>query len=354
MFNVISTQLSVIGGADGPTAIFLVGSLGHINKILFAVIFGFILDLIFGDPHWLYHPVQAIGKLISVLEKGIRAVLPKSKSGERIGGGILVILVVGISTGVTAALLYFCYHIHWLLGFVVETVICYQMLATKSLKTESMKVYAALKTGDIEDSRKAVSMIVGRDTQNLTEEGVTKAAVETVAENASDGVLAPLFYMVIGGAILGVAYKAVNTMDSMVGYKNDRYQYFGTAAARFDDLVNFLPARISAIMMILASFVCGMDGKNAARIYKRDRRKHASPNSAHTEAVMAGALDIQLAGDAWYFGKLHKKDFIGDPIRPVEVEDIVRANRLLYATAVCSVVIFCLVRVLITTLFGGM
>lgn len=354
MFNVISTQLSVIGGADGPTAIFLVGSLGNIDKILFAVILGFVLDLIFGDPHWLYHPVQAIGKLISVLEKGIRAVLPKDKTGERIGGGILVLLVVGISTGVTAALLYFCYHIHWLLGFVVETVICYQMLATKSLKTESMKVYAALKTGDIEESRKAVSMIVGRDTQNLTEEGVTKAAVETVAENASDGVLAPLFYMVIGGAFLGVAYKAVNTMDSMVGYKNERYQYFGTAAAQFDDLVNFLPARISAIMMILASFVCGMDGKNAARIFKRDRLKHASPNSAHTEAVMAGALDIQLAGDAWYFGKLHKKDYIGDAIRPVEVEDIARANRLLYATAVCSVVLFCLVRVLITTLFGGM
>ena len=171
----------MIGGADGPTAIFRAGSLGHIDKILFAVILGFVLDLLFGDPHWLYHPVQAIGKLISVLEKGIRTVLPKSKIGERIGGGILVLLVVGISTGVTVALLYFCYHVHWILGFVVEAVICYQMLATKALKTESMKVYTALKTGDIVESRKAVSMIVGRDTQNLTEEGVTKAAVETVA-----------------------------------------------------------------------------------------------------------------------------------------------------------------------------
>ncbi len=317
------------------------------DYILAAVILGFVLDLLLGDPHWLYHPVQAIGMLISQLEKLLLAVFPKNKKGERIAGGFLVLFVVGISVAVTAILLHICYHIHWALGLVVETVICYQMLATKSLKTESMKVYAALKTGDILESRKAVSMIVGRDTENLTEEGVTKAAVETVAENASDGVLAPLFYMVIGGALLGVAYKAVNTMDSMVGYKNDKYRYFGTAAAQFDDLVNYIPARLSALLMIFATLFCGMDTKNAFRIFKRDRRKHASPNSAHTESVMAGALNIQLAGDAWYFGELHKKEFIGDAIRPVEIEDIPRANRLLYATAVCSLVVFCLVRIVI-------
>lgn len=344
----------IIAGADGPTAVFTAGILGRIDDILLVVVLGFILDLIVGDPHWLYHPVQAIGKLISVLEKWIRKVFPKTKTGERIGGGVLVLFVVGISVGITVLLLHFCYHVHWGLGIAVETVICYQMLATKSLKTESMKVYDALKTGDIEKSRKAVSMIVGRDTQNLTEEGVTKAAVETVAENASDGVLAPLFYMVIGGGILAVAYKAINTMDSMVGYKNDRYQYFGTAAAQLDDLVNYIPARLSALMMILASLFCGMDAKQAARIYKRDRYKHASPNSAHTESVMAGALQIQLAGDAWYFGKLHKKEYIGDPIRPVEIEDIKRANWLLYATAVLSVLLFCLVRLLVITLCGGM
>lgn len=353
MIHILSSQLRVIG-ADGMTVVFLSGSLGHIDRILPAVILGFILDLIFGDPHWLYHPVQAIGKLTFVLEKVIRKIFPKGRTGERVGGGILVLLVVGISAGMAALLLHFCYRVHWLLGFAAETVICYQMLATKSLKTESMKVYAALKTGDMAESRRAVSMIVGRDTENLTEEGVTKAAVETVAENASDGVLAPLLYMMIGGAVLGVAYKAINTMDSMVGYTNDTYRYFGTAAAKLDDLVNFIPARISAVMMILASFISRRDGKNAVKIFRRDRLKHASPNSAHTESVMAGALDIQLAGDAWYFGKLHRKEYIGDPIRPVETEDIRRANRLLYATAVCSVIVFGLVRALVTTLFGGM
>ena len=321
---------------------------------LIALLIGFFIDLLLGDPHSIPHPVVWIGKLISAAEKLVRRLFPKTVRGENIAGGVLWVIVVLVSTAVPALLLYAAYRLHPAAGLVLESIMCWQILATRSLRDESMKVYAALKKGVPEEYRRAVSMIVGRDTAELDDLVVTRAAVETVAENASDGVLAPLFYMVIGGAILGVAYKAVNTMDSMVGYKNDRYQYFGTAAARFDDLVNFLPARISAIMMILASFVCGMDGKHAARIYKRDRRKHASPNSAHTEAVMAGALDIQLAGDAWYFGKLHKKDFIGDPIRPVEVEDIVRANRLLYATAVCSVVIFCLVRVLITTLFGGM
>ena len=183
-------------------------------------------------------------------------------------------------------------------------------------------------------------MIVGRDTDRLDEEGVTKAAVETVAENTSDGVIAPMLYMVIGGAVLGFFYKAVNTMDSMVGYKNDRYLYFGRAAAKFDDVVNYIPARISAWLMILASFLCGLNGKKAYQIYKRDRYNHASPNSAHTEAVMAGALGVQLAGDAWYFGVLHKKKTIGDPDRPVSVEDIVLANRLLYMTAAAAILIF--------------
>ena len=348
----------ILATSDGPVAFFMAGWLGNCDKILAAVVLGFILDLLIGDPHWLYHPVQAIGKLISVLEKILRKIFPKTKTGERIAGCFLVGFVVGISVGVTVALLVFCYHVNWGLGLLVETIICYQMLATKSLKTESMKVYDALKTGDIEKSRKAVSMIVGRDTQNLTEEGVTKAAVETVAENASDGVLAPLFYMMIGGGILAVAYKAVNTMDSMVGYKNDRYQYFGTAAAVFDDIVNYIPARLSAWLMIQAAAILpGMDAKHARKIYKRDRYKHASPNSAHTESVMAGALNIQLAGDAWYFGKLHKKEYIGDPVRPVEIEDIPRANRLLYGTAIVALCEFWVVRLLVVGLlgyFGGM
>ena len=190
-------------------------------------------------------------------------------------------------------------------------------------------------------------MIVGRDTAALDEKGVTKAAVETVAENASDGVIAPLFYMMIGGAVWGFAYKAINTMDSMIGYKNEKYQYFGTAAARLDDGANFIPARISGLLMILASFLCGMNGRNAAAVYRRDRKKHASPNAAQTESVMAGALDIQLAGDAWYFGTLHKKPFIGDSNRPVEPEDIPRSHKILYATAILALVVFGTVRFLV-------
>lgn len=313
-----------------------------------AVVCGFLLDLLFGDPRWLYHPVRVIGNGISLLEKGLRKIFPKTKAGERMGGAILVILIVTFSAGIPCLILLVAYRYKIWLGFVLESFMCYQVLATRSLRDESKKVYDALKEGNLEKSRYAVSMIVGRDTQNLTEEGVTKAAVETVAENTSDGIIAPLFYMMIGGAVLGFAYKAVNTMDSMVGYKNERYQYFGTAAARLDDVLNYIPARLSAWIMILASCLAGLNGKNAAKIYRRDRSKHASPNSAHTEAVMAGALEIQLAGDAWYFGKLHKKPFIGDPIRKIEIEDIPRSHKLMYTTAVLSVILFGIIRAVIS------
>lgn len=313
-----------------------------------AVVCGFLLDLLFGDPRWLYHPVRVIGNGISLLEKGLRKIFPKTKAGERMGGAILVILIVTFSAGIPCLILLAAYRYKIWLGFVLESFMCYQLLATRSLRDESKKVYDALKEGNLEKSRYAVSMIVGRDTQNLTEEGVTKAAVETVAENTSDGIIAPLFYMMIGGAVLGFSYKAVNTMDSMVGYKNERYQYFGTAAARLDDVLNYIPARLSAWIMILASCLAGLNGKNAAKIYRRDRSKHASPNSAHTEAVMAGALEIQLAGDAWYFGKLHKKPFIGDPIRKIEIEDIPRSHKLMYTTAVLSVILFGIIRAVIS------
>lgn len=313
-----------------------------------AVVCGFLLDLLFGDPRWLYHPVRVIGNGISLLEKGLRKIFPKTKAGERMGGAILVILIVTFSAGIPCLILLAAYRYKIWLGFVLESFMCYQLLATRSLRDESKKVYDALKEGNLEKSRYAVSMIVGRDTQNLTEEGVTKAAVETVAENTSDGIIAPLFYMMIGGAVLGFAYKAVNTMDSMVGYKNERYQYFGTAAARLDDVLNYIPARLSAWIMILASCLAGLNGKNAAKIYRRDRSKHASPNSAHTEAVMAGALEIQLAGDGWYFGKLHKKPFIGDPIRKIEIEDIPRSHKLMYTTAVLSVILFGIIRAVIS------
>ncbi|MGF0033228.1 adenosylcobinamide-phosphate synthase CbiB [Bariatricus sp. SGI.154] len=297
-----------------------------------------------GDPRWLYHPVRLIGHLITVSERIIRGCFPKSKAGERIGGGLLVLIVVSISTAVPALILSAAYGYAWQLGMVIESFMCYQILATKSLKVESDKVYRALKTEGLEQARKAVSMIVGRDTKSLTEEGVTKAAVETVAENTSDGIIAPLFYMMIGGAVLGFGYKAVNTMDSMVGYKNDKYLYFGTAAAKLDDVVNYIPARLSAWFMILSAAVTGMDWKNAGYIYRRDRFNHKSPNAAQTESVMAGALDVQLAGNAWYFGKLYEKPTIGDPIRKIEAEDIRRAHTLLYVTAVLALLLMSVVK----------
>lgn len=312
-----------------------------------AVIGGVLLDWLLGDPRWLYHPVRIIGNGISLLEKLLRKMFPQNKAGERIAGGILVILIVGFSAGIPGLILWAAYRYQVWLGFVLEMFMCYQLLAARSLRDESKKVYDALETGDLEKSRYAVSMIVGRDTQSLTEEGIIKATVETVAENTSDGIIAPLIYMMIGGAVFGFAYKSVNTMDSMVGYKNEKYQYFGTAAARLDDVLNYIPARISGWLMILAAFCIRLDGKNAAKIYRRDHSKHASPNSAHTEAVMAGALRVQLAGDAWYFGKLHKKPFIGDPIRGIEREDIIRSHRLMYGTEVLAVIAAALLRCLV-------
>ncbi|MFR7972547.1 MAG: adenosylcobinamide-phosphate synthase CbiB [Lacrimispora saccharolytica] len=317
---------------------------------LAALLTGYVLDLIFGDPRQIYHPIRIIGNLIAVLEKGIRKVFPKTSKGELAGGTVLVVLVVLICTAVPAALLGLAAWIHPVVYWLLASFWCWQILATKSLKTESMKVYAPLKEGDLPAARRAVAMIVGRDTERLTEEGVAKAAVETVAENTSDGIVAPLIFLALGGPALGFFYKAVNTMDSMVGYKNERYLYFGRTAARLDDVLNFLPSRISAWLMILAAAILGMDGKNAKRIYLRDRKNHASPNSAQTEAVMAGALRVQLAGDAWYFGELYKKPTIGDPFRAVEPEDIVRANRLMYLTSALALAVCGILRAVICLL----
>ena len=306
---------------------------------MFALAVGFLLDLLFGDPRWLCHPVCLIGKLIAELEKGIRRILPKTEKGELLGGTIEVLLVCILCGGVPLCVLYVLYGIFPYAGLALETFWCYQLLATKSLKTESMKVYDRLTFGTIEEARYAVSMIVGRDTKELSAEGVTKAAVETVAENSSDGVIAPMLYMAIGGAPLMFLYKGINTMDSMLGYKNDKYLYYGRCAARLDDAANYIPSRISGILMAFASFFVGLDGKRAFSIYFRDKRNHASPNSAQTEAAMAGALQVQLAGNAYYFGKLYEKPTIGDPVRPIEPKDIVKANRLLYATAILALVL---------------
>ena len=298
---------------------------------LAACVTGFILDFIFGDPAWIYHPVRIIGKGIELGERLLRRI-----SGEKhltAAGAVLWLMIAGLSFLFPLGILLLAWKIHPGLCFALESFWCFQILAARSLCRESGKVYDRLQENDLPGARRAVSMIVGRDTESLTAEGVTKAAVETVAENTSDGVTAPLIYLMIGGAPLGFLYKAVNTMDSMLGYKNDRYLYFGRVPAGMDDIFNYIPARLTALLMIAAAYLTGLDGKNAWKIYRRDRKKHASPNAAQTESVCAGALRVQLAGDAVYFGKLYKKEFIGDSLRPIEPQDIRRTQRLMYVTA---------------------
>ena len=309
-----------------------------------ALVMGFVLDLLIGDPRWLYHPICVIGNLIALLEKGIRKIFPKSHGGELAGGFVTVVLICLFSGGVPFLVLHYLYRFSTVAGFVLETFWCYQLLATRSLKDESMKVYDRLKNGTLDEARYAVSMIVGRDTKELTEIGVTKAAVETVAENASDGVIAPMLYMAVGGVPLMFLYKGINTMDSMLGYKNDRYLYFGRVAAKLDDVANYIPARISGWLMVAGTVLTGMNTKNAARIYKRDRRNHASPNSAQTESVCAGLLGLRLAGDAWYHGVLHKKEFIGDAVREIEYADIPHTCRLMELAAVLALIVCCAVK----------
>lgn len=289
------------------------------------------MDFIFGDPSWLYHPVRIIGKGIELGERILRKLFREKHLV--LAGAVLWVIIAGLSFLIPLGLLFLAQKIHPGVRLALETFWCFQILAGRSLCRESGKVYDRLQEDDLPGARRAVSMIVGRDTESLTGEGVTKAAVETVAENTSDGVTAPLIYMMIGGAPLGFLYKAVNTMDSMLGYKNDRYLYFGRIPAGMDDIFNYIPARITALAMIAAAYLTGLDGRNAWRIYRRDRKKHASPNAAQTESVCAGALRVQLAGDAVYFGKLYKKELIGDRLRPIEPRDIKRAQRLMYVTA---------------------
>ena len=313
---------------------------------LFALLIGFVMDLLIGDPHGFPHPVVLIGKLISVLETAVRKVFPKTVSGENWAGAVLWLVVTALSFTVPLAILLLCQAVSPYLRLAVESIMCWQILATKSLRDESMKVYTALESGDLQKSRYAVSMIVGRDTAQLDDKAITRATVETVAENTSDGIVAPMLCLAIGGAPLGFFYKAVNTMDSMLGYVEPPYKNIGMVPARMDDVMNFIPSRISAFMMLFAGWILRLDVKNGFKIFKRDRFNHASPNSAQTESVCAGLLGLRLAGDAVYHGVLHKKKYIGDPVREIEHRDIPRACRLLYVTAGITLLICSILKVL--------
>lgn len=313
-----------------------------LTQSMIALGVGFLMDLILGDPYFLPHPIRWIGKGIEIGEALIRSCFRKTPQGELAGGVLLACCIMFFSFGIPFGIIWALGKISPFLSLAAESIMCYQILAIKALKTESTKVYKKLAEDDIEGARYQVSMIVGRDTESLSMQQIAKATVETIAENTSDGTVAPLLFIAIGGAPLGFLYKSINTMDSMIGYKNDRYLYFGRFAAKLDDVANYIPARVSALLMILAALFLGMDYKNAFHIFLRDRYNHASPNSAQTESVCAGALQIQLAGDAYYFSKLYKKKTIGDAVRSIEYEDIARANQLLYGTAWIGIVL-CLI-----------
>ena len=315
------------------------------HELFCAMLLGFLLDCLLGDPRTIPHPVVCMGKLISWLEKAFRALFPKTRLGENLAGGCIWLVTVAVSFLIPWGLLKLAGMVSPWLRLLLQAIFCWQVLAAKSLRQESMKVYEALKTGTIEDARHAVSMIVGRDTQALDADAVTRAAVETVAENCSDGVIAPMLYFALGGGPLAFAYKAVNTMDSMLGYVEPPYQNVGLVPARMDDVCNYLPARISGIMMLLAGGLLGLNFRNGWKIFLRDRYNHASPNSAQTESACAGLLGLRLAGDACYHGVLHKKKYIGEALRPITPEDIPLSDRLMYATAVLTLVI-CLILLL--------
>ena len=308
-----------------------------------AILTGFIIDWFVGDPYDLPHPIVWIGRLIAFLDNKLR--IKRNDKKNIVRGAITAVIVVVVSTAIPALVLELMWKIHPLAFYLVNSIMCFQMLAARQLVIESKKVQTALEASDTEAARRAVANIVGRDTDVLDANGICRAAVETVAENGSDGVVAPLFWMFLFGAVGGFFYKSINTMDSMLGYKNDKYLYFGRVAAKTDDVVNFIPARLAAILMIAACPFLHLDTKNALRIFLRDRYKHASPNSAQTEAACAGALDIRLAGDAVYGGVVHKKEYIGDPIREIEPYDIKRAGDLMYLSSAFMLVIGLLIRI---------
>lgn len=313
---------------------------------ILALWLGVVLDSIVGDPHFLPHPIRLIGRWISFLDKKMLGEKPDEVSAKKQKGrGFLLVLLVIIPVAViTFFITYGLYRVNIYAGTVAETIISFYCLSLKSLFIESGNVVIALREEGLDGARKSLSMIVGRDTKDLSVKEVIKATVETIAENTSDGVVAPLFYLLLGGPVLGMVYKAINTMDSMVGYKNDRYKNFGFFAAKLDDIANFIPSRFAAFLVIFTSVMMKNEfsGKEARRIYKRDRFNHKSPNSAQTESAFAGAMGIMLGGGASYFGKWVDKPTIGDETREIEIEDVDRAHRIMivsYSTFLCLILL---------------
>jgi len=289
-----------------------------------------LLDQLLGDPRWLPHPIRLIGWFASVLEKVLRTICPPL----RLAGIVTIILLVGTTAGTVVCLVQLATKIHPFLGTLCGIIIMYTSFAARDLWKHSKAVYDALQEENLGEARRKVGLIVGRDTTNLSEKEVARAAVESVAESLVDGVSAPLFYAFLFGPAGAMAYKAINTADSIFGYKNERYRDFGWAGARLDDLANFIPARITAFLIPAAALLLGLNGRNSWRILLRDRKNHASPNSGHTEAAVAGALEVQLGGSSIYFGKIVKKPTIGDDSQQIMPEHILLANKLMLVTAI--------------------
>ncbi|MCL1879355.1 MAG: adenosylcobinamide-phosphate synthase CbiB [Actinomycetia bacterium] len=331
---------------------FLVGATELLFKAVIIVL-AFVADCLIGDPQNRFHPMRAIGKGISMGISAYQRLGIKHCAVQFLAGALLWVIVVGIAFGLPWLVLLGLYHLNFWLGLLVEAAVCYFLIAPKALKDESMKVYRLLLNDDLVGARKSLAMIVGRDTAQLDSPGMVRATVETVAENLADGVIAPLIFIFVGGAPLGMAYKAVNTLDSMIGYKNQQFEYFGKFAARLDDLVNLIPARISALLMIIACPLVGLDARAAARTWISDRYKHKSPNSAQTESVAAGALGLSLGGDNYYQGVLVSKPNIGEADHEPTPVHIVRINRLMYAATAIAIALMVVVAVVVTVVRGS-
>lgn len=319
------------------TSMVAVAVIGYSFTNILIMILGYIMDLVFGDPYWFPHPVRFIGKLISKTEKFIRKHAKSEKSLKY--WGILMWLVPVVTTALVTALIVKITSFNKYVEIFVSAFIIYTTLSTKCLKDEATKIYNVLETGDIKKSREQLSYIVGRDTTNLSQSEIIRATVETVAENTVDGTISPMFYGFLFGPVGAMTYKAINTLDSMVGYKNDKYLNLGCVSAKLDDVANFIPARLTAIFMPLGAFLCGMNGANSFKIAIRDRKNHKSPNCAFAEGAAAGAIGIQLGGTNIYFGKEVYKPTIGDKKRELENYDIVRMNKLMYATTANALLI---------------